>query len=105
MNIQLTGHHVDVTPALREHLVEKLERVKHHFDHAVEVKAIFSVEKHLQTASLRLRSNGHDFHAEDSQENLYASIDLAVDKLDKQVIKHKKKLNNVSHDTVKRTIA
>ena len=45
MNIQLTGHHVDVTPALREHLVEKLERVKHHFDHAVEVKAIFSVEK------------------------------------------------------------
>jgi putative sigma-54 modulation protein len=105
MNIQLTGHHVDVTPALREHLVEKLERVKHHFDHAVEVKAIFSVEKNLQTASLRLRSNGQDFHADDSQENLYASIDLAVDKLDKQVIKHKKKLNDVSHDTVKRTIA
>ena len=104
MNIQLTGHHVDVTPALREHLVEKLARV-HHFDHAVEVKAIFSVEKNLQTASLRLRSNGHDFHAEDSQENLYASIDLAVDKLDKQVIKHKNKLNDVSHDTVKRTIA
>ena len=49
MNIQLTGHHVEVTPALREHLVEKLERVKHHFDQAVEVKAIFSVEKNLQT--------------------------------------------------------
>ena len=105
MNIQLTGHHVEVTPALREHLIEKLERVKHHFDQTVEVKAIFSVEKNLQTASLNLRSSGHDFHAEDSQENLYAAIDLAVDKLDKQVIKHKKKLNDVSRDTAKRATA
>ena len=105
MNVQLTGHHVEVTPALREHLVEKLERVKHHFDHSVEVKAIFSVEKNIQKASLRLRSNGHDFHAEDGQESLYAAIDLAVDKLDKQVIKHKKKMHDVPHDTHKRAIA
>ena len=105
MNIQLTGHHVEVTPALREHLAEKLERVKHHFDHAVEVKAIFSVEKNMQKASLGLRSSGHDFHAEDSQDSLYAAIDLAVDKLDKQVVEHKKKLNDVSHETSKRDIA
>ncbi len=104
MNVQLTGHHVEVTPALREHLVEKLERVKHHFDHSVDVKAIFSVEKNIQKASLSLRSNGHDFHAEDAEESLYAAIDLAVDKLDKQVVKHKKKLNDVSHETAKRSI-
>ncbi len=105
MNVQCTGHHVEVTPAIREHLAEKLGRVKHHFDHAVDVKAIFSVERNIQTASLRLRSNGHDFHAEDSQEDLYKAIDLAVDKLDKQVIKQKKKRNDVEHETGKRDIA
>lgn len=104
MNVQLTGHHVEVTPAIREHLVAKLERVKHHFDHAVEVKAIFSVEKHIQKASLRLLSDGQDFHAEDSQEDLYTAIDFAVDKLDKQVIKHKKKRNDIAHETNKRAI-
>ena len=104
MNVQLTGHHVEVTPAIREHLVGKLERVKHHFDHAVEVKAIFSVEKHIQKASLRLRSDGQDFHAEDSQTDLYTAIDFAVDKLDKQVTKHKKKRIEVPHDNGKRAI-
>lgn len=104
MNVQLTGHHVEVTPGLREHLVEKLDRVKHHFDQVVDVKAVFSVEKNIQKASLSLRANGQDFHAEDSEESLYAAIDLAVDKLDKQVVKHKKKLNDVSHETSKRDI-
>ena len=104
MNVQITGHHVEVTPAIREHLVDKLERVKHHFDHAVEVKAIFSVEKNSQKTSLHLRSNGQDFHAEDVQENLYTAIDFAVDKLDKQVVKHKKKRNDVAHDNAKRAM-
>lgn len=104
MNVQLTGHHVEVTPAIREHLVEKLARVKHHFDHTVEVKAIFSVEKHIQKASLILRSNGQDFHAEDAQEDLYTAIDFAVDKLDKQVLKQKNKRNDVSRDNGKRAM-
>lgn len=104
MNVQLTGHHVEVTPAIREHLVEKLERVKHHFDHAVEVKAIFSVEKHIQKASLSLRSNGQDFYAEDAQEDLYTAIDFAVDKLDKQVLKQKNKRNDVQRDNGKRAM-
>ena len=104
MNVQLTGHHVEVTPAIRAHLVGKLERVKHHFDRAVEIKAIFSVEKHIQKASLLLRSDGQDFHAEDSQTDLYTAIDFAVDKLDKQVTKHKKKRIEVPHENGKRAI-
>ena len=105
MNVQLSGHHVEVTPALRDYLTEKLTRVKRHFPQAIEVQATLSVEKDEHKASLHLHSKGHDFHAEDVEKDLYAAIDLVTDKLDKQVVKHKKKLNDVSHDTVKRTIA
>ena len=100
MNIQFTGHNVEVTPAIREHLAEKLERVKHHFDHVMDVRATFSVERNIQKASLHVRSNGCDFHAEDGQDDLYTAIDFAVDKLDKQVVKHKKKRQDVSHDHI-----
>lgn len=105
MNIQITGHHVEITPALREHLAGKLNRVKHHFDQVVEVKAVFSVERNIQKASLRLHAVGHDFYAEDAQESLYAAIDLAVDKLDKQVLKQRKKSYEHGHETLKRESA
>lgn len=101
MNVQLSGHHVEVTPAIRNYLTDKLSRVKRHFDQAIEVHATFSVERSFQKAALRLHSKGHDFHAEDVENDLYAAIDLVVDKLDKQVTKFKTK-NQEHRSDVKR---
>lgn len=101
MNVQLSGHHVEVTPAIREYLTEKLARVRHHFDQAIDVHATFSVERSFQKAALRLHAKGHDFHAEDVEKDLYAAIDLVVDKLDKQVLKFKTK-NQEHYSDLKR---
>jgi putative sigma-54 modulation protein len=103
MNVQLSGHHVEVTPAIRDYLTEKLSRVKRHFDQAIEVHAVFSVERSFQKAALRLHAKGHDFQAEDVENDLYAAIDLVVDKLDKQVVKYKNK-NQEHHSAVKRQV-
>ena len=101
MNVQLSGHHVEVTPAISAYITDKLSRVKRHFDQAIEVHATFSTDKNLQKASLRLHSKGHDFQAEHVEVDLYAAIDLVVDKLDRQVTKHKTKMQE-HHSPVKR---
>lgn len=104
MNVQISGHHVEVTPAIRDYLEEKLIRVRRHFEQAIDVQVTFSVERHVQKASVRLHSKGHDFHAEDVENDLYAAIDLVMDKLDKQVIKYKSK-NQEHHSDLKRKMA
>lgn len=101
MNVHVSGHHVDVTPAIREYLDDKLSRVKRHFDHIIDIHATFSVERNNQKAALRLHAKGHDFQAEDVESDMYAAIDLVVDKLDKQVLKYKTK-NQEHHSSVKR---
>lgn len=103
MNVQLSGHHIEITPAIRAYLTDKLSRVKRHFEQAIEVHATFSLDSNLKKASLRLHSKGHDFQAEDVEHDLYKAIDLVVDKLDKQVTKHKTK-NQEHHSSVKRDI-
>ena len=101
MNVQLSGHHVEVTPAIRDYLTEKLSRVRRHFDQVIDIHATFSVERSFQKAALRLHVKGHDFQAEDIENDLYAAIDLVVDKLDKQVLKYKNK-NQEHHSDLKR---
>ena len=101
MNVQLSGHHVEVTPALRDYPTEKRTRVKRHFPQAIEAQATLSVEKDEHKASLHLHSKGHDFHAEDVEKDLYAAIDLVTDKLDKQVRRFNDK-NKTHHSDVKR---
>lgn len=91
MNLQLTGHHLDVTPALREYIEGKLTRVSNHFDHVMDVKVTLSVEKLVQKVEATLRVPGNDLHVECSGENMYSAIDMLTDKLDRQVVKHKEK--------------
>ncbi len=91
MNLQLTGHHLDVTPALREYIEGKLSRVSNHFDHVIDVKVTLSVEKLVQKVEATLRVPGNDLHVECSGENMYSAIDMLTDKLDRQVLKHKEK--------------
>ncbi len=101
MNVHLSGHHVEVTPTLRDYLSEKLVRVKRHFPQAIDIHATFSVEKGQHKAALRLHSKGHDFQAEDIENDLYTAIDLVADKLDRQVTKFNSK-NKEHHSDLKR---
>jgi len=91
MNINITGHHVEVTPALRDYAVSKLDRVIRHFDHVTSVHVILSVEKLMQKAEVTLHVKGKDIFADATDGDLYAAIDLLTDKLDRQVLKYKGK--------------
>ena len=94
MNLQISGHHLEITPALRDYVTGKLERVTRHFDHVIDVSAILSVEKLKQKAEVTVHLSGKDVHVESVEEDLYAAIDVLADKLDRQIQKHKQKLQD-----------
>ncbi|MES2771903.1 MAG: ribosome-associated translation inhibitor RaiA [Pseudomonadota bacterium] len=94
MNLSISGHHLEITPAIREYVQAKLDRVRRHFDHVIDVNVILSVEKLKQKAEVTVHLAGQDIYVEAAEENLYAAIDNLVDKLDRQVQKHKQKLQD-----------
>ena len=87
----MTGHHLEITPALREYVHNKLERLSNHFDHVIDVKVTLTVEKLKHKVEATIHVPGNDLHAESSDENMYSAIDLLADKLDRQVLKVKEK--------------
>ncbi len=91
MNLNITGHHVEVTPALREYVTGKVDKVIRHFDHVTSVHVILMVEKLVQKAEITLHVKGKDIFADAADTDLYAAIDKLVDKLDRQVLKYKDK--------------
>ena len=91
MNLQLTGHHLEITPAIRTYLTSKLERVTRHFDHVIDVTVILSVEKLRQKIEANVHLSGKDIFCESCDSDMYAAIDSLADKLDRQIIKHKEK--------------
>ncbi len=101
MNLNVSGHHLEVTPAIRSYVQTKLERVTRHFDHVIDVHVILSVNKLRQKAEVTLRVRGKDLHCESEESDLYAAIDLMIDKLDRQVLRYKDKLNDKPHDALK----
>jgi putative sigma-54 modulation protein len=94
MQLSLTGHHVDITDALRNYVEEKVERLERHFDHVTNMHVILSVEKLEKKAEATVHLTGADIFADSVHEDMYAAIDALVDKLDRQVLKHKEKLQN-----------
>jgi putative sigma-54 modulation protein len=104
MNLNINGHHLEVTPAIRSYVIEKLDRVKRHFDHVIDASVTISVVKLVQKADVTLHVRGKDIHAEASHENLYAAIDALADKLDRQVLRHKDKLTNHNHTPMKHQV-
>ena len=107
MNLTISGHHLDVSPALREYVVTKLDRVTRHFDQVVDINVLLSVEKQKekerrQKAEVTLRVKGKDIFVEQCSGDLYAAIDQLMDKLDRQVVRHKGKLQNHHHVAAKR---
>ena len=94
MQINLTGHHLDITPAIRSFVQEKLERIERHFDHITNIHVILTVEKGRQKAEASIHVNRGNIFANAQHDDMYAAIDMLIDKLDRQVIKHKEKLSN-----------
>ena len=91
MNLHLTGHHLEITPSIREYVSSKLARITHHFDHVIDVNVILSVEKLNQKVEASVHVRGKDIHCESTNPDMYAAIDGLVDKLDRTIIKHKEK--------------
>jgi putative sigma-54 modulation protein len=109
MNLTISGHHLEVTPALRNYVTTKLDRITRHFDQVVDIKVLLTVEKQKekerrQRAECKIHVKGNDMFAESSHEDLYAALDELVDKLDRQVGKHKTRLQEHHHETVKRVM-
>jgi putative sigma-54 modulation protein len=91
MNLNVSGHHLEVTPAIRTYVHSKLERVARHFDHVIDAHVILTVDKQRQKAEATLHVRGKDLHCECEEADLYAAIDLLADKLDRQVLRYKDK--------------
>lgn len=94
MNIDITGHHIDITDSLRDYVTEKFERLERHFDHVTNTHVILSVQKQEQKAEATIHVTGGNLFADSSSEDMYAAIDSLTDKLDRQVIKHKEKMTD-----------
>ena len=107
MNLTISGHHLEVTPALRSYVMSKLDRITRHFDQVVDVKVLLSIEnqkekERRQRAECSIHVKGNDMFAESAHEDLYAAVDELVDKLDRQVVRHKNKLQDHHHASAKR---
>ena len=98
MNLQLTGRHLEITPAIRDYVKEKFAKIKRHFDHVIDMNIILSVEKLQQKAEATIHISGKNLFVECEDENLYAAIDMLVDKLERQVRRHKEKQTARRHD-------
>ena len=94
MHINLAGHHVEITAALKAYVEEKLERIERHFDNVVNVHVVLSVAKQGAKAEGTLHVAGADLHAEAENDDMYAAIDAMTDKLDRQVRRFKEKLTD-----------
>jgi putative sigma-54 modulation protein len=92
MKINVTGHHVDLTPALQGYVNEKLERLGRHFDQVIDAHVVLTVEKLRHKAEATLYVSGNKIHADAVEPDMYAAVDGLVDKLDRQVVRHKEKL-------------
>jgi putative sigma-54 modulation protein len=106
MNLKISGHHLEVTPALREYVITKLERVIRHFDQVIDGTVLLAVDNQKekdkrQKAEITLHLKGKEIFVESADSDLYAAIDLLIDKLDRQVIRYKDKLQGHAHEAIK----
>jgi putative sigma-54 modulation protein len=102
MNLLIHGNHVEVTPALRDYVEGKLNRVERHFDQVIDANVQLTVEKLRQRAEITLHLRGNNIHVESVDDDMYAAIDMLIDKLDRQVLRHKDRIKDHSVAALKR---
>jgi putative sigma-54 modulation protein len=94
MQLDLSGHHVEVTEAMRGYVLKKFERISRHYEQLIDVHCVLTVEKLRHKAEATLMMSGNKIHADATEVNMYAAIDALADKLDRCVKKHKEKAND-----------
>jgi ribosome hibernation promoting factor len=95
MQLSITGHHIDVTESLNHYVTSKFAKLERHYDHITNVHVVLSVEKLIQKAEATVHTSGAELFADSISEDLYAAIDALIDKLDRQIVKHKEKTRHV----------
>jgi len=103
MQVSITGRHVDLTDPLKAYVNDKLEHLKHSFDHVVDVHVVLTVEKYRQRCEVTIYANGVTIHAKAETDDMYASIDTVVDKLNRQLKRYRSKLHR--HQNKKRKVS
>lgn len=93
MNVTVTGRHMEMTDALKAYIQTGLEKVESHFDNAFEADVVLDVEKHRHIAEVNLHANGVRIHSKEASSDMYASVDAALAKLEKQIRKYKDRIN------------
>jgi putative sigma-54 modulation protein len=107
MNLTISGHHLEVTPALRGYVTSKMDRITRHFDQVVDVKVLLTIDnmkekERRQKAECNVHVKGRDLFAESSHADLYAAVDELTDKLDRQVGRYKTRTQDHHHVAAKR---
>ena len=102
MNLNIVGHQLEITPAIRGHVTGKLARIRRHFDHVLDVHVTLSASKLGQKAEVTLHVPGKEIHCACERADLYAAIDLLVDKLDRQVLRYKDRHSGRPHSGASR---
>jgi putative sigma-54 modulation protein len=107
MNLNLTGVHLDITPAIRAYVMKKLDRVNRHFDHVIDVNVVLAVDKLQHKVEANVHVRGQEIHAEAIEADMYAAIDALADKLNRQVLKYKEKMSahRTDRDSIERTLS
>ncbi len=98
MQVSITGHHVDLTESLKDYVNDKLQHLKHSFDHVVDVHVVLSVEKFRQRCEVSMQACGINIHGSHETDDMYASIDGVVDKLNRQLKRYRAKMRRHRSD-------
>ncbi|MEM7465249.1 MAG: ribosome-associated translation inhibitor RaiA [Pseudomonadota bacterium] len=94
MQVNISGHHIEVTDSLKNYITSKMDRIERHFDQVIDAHVVLDVNKLVNKAETTVHVSGNTIHAESESEDMYAAIDSMLDKLDRQVRKHKEKLTD-----------
>ncbi len=106
MNLTISGHHLEITPAIRSHVENKLNRMKRNFDNVIDISVLLAVDNNSdketrQRAEIKLNMSGKTIHVESVAQDIYAAVDLLMDKLDRQIVKHKTKSKDHGRESIK----
>ena len=96
MNIKITAKNLELTDALKDYVQKKLTKVEKYFDYLIDINVVLEIQKNVHLAEILVNAKGVFLKGLEKSEDLYASIDLAIDKIERQLSKYKKKLKEKS---------
>ena len=98
MQVHISGQHFDISERLRRHVSTKLQKLERHFDHVTNVYVTLKPGNRSQCAEATVHVSGRQLHADAAGTGMHAAVDALVDKLDRQIKRHKEKLGDHHRD-------